>query len=677
MDIGLGGTRLTRGGWLAVLTLALVLSTMVPALVPGAGATSTSPLVADAGESRATLDGAVLPVEGIAYGGQAPYDHTWSIQGASDLFEDPFAAETTVDLTGAEGTIELTLTVRDSQGETASDTVLYHVSETVGQLLDADGTVDGGVPDEEAGASGLVDGQTQTHTIPVPAGVEVLEVVLDWSDGSADLDLQLVDPQGDERGGNQGASADKPELVILHDPAPGDWTAEVRPWSSGQTDYTLVANNLTSVDLPTGRIIPPFRFGHQEPVDLFSRASPSDATVGWDVDQDGVAEATGEHGTVELPPGEHDVILQVTGPDGFEARAQATYEVLEDVPEVLSSHCVELDRFDLSSMEWSLGGRPCWIHGGHHTFVLEEPVRILGGEGFVRSVEQPFSPPTEYEQQPLQTTPIHVQVSPDGQSWTELDAIEYAFLSDPIGFALFPFTGARQDITFELEADEETPARFIRVHQPRSLAQGLSGFLDQSRIDFFVEPVDDPEPITSGDTTVDTLALSCQEGDLLEDFFADHPCWFGGINRYDAPSFYHTYQPGQGATVTSIEASVEILPWRTDDYWTPVPVTDAEGVTLAREDERQAYRDQVQNATVTLQASPDGRSWETLSSTSVPYGALTSLTVDLDEPEPARFLRLVPGFHPRFDDFRSVPANHHPEGFFVASQLELEGSFPG
>ncbi len=667
---------MTRGGLLVVLTLALALSTMVPALIPSAGAETTT-LVADAGESRTTLDGAVLPVEGVAYDGHAPYNHTWSIQGSSELFDDPFAAKTTVDLTDAEGTIELTLTVRDSQDETASDTVLYHVSETVDQLLDTNGTVEAGGPDETVGASGAVDGQTQRHNLTVPPGVDVLEVVLDWSDGSADLDLQLLDPQGNQRGGNQGATADKPERVTLHDPAPGDWTAEVRPWSSGPTEYTLVASNLTSVDLPTSKIIPPFRFGYQEAVDLFGRTSPPAATVGWDVDQDGVAEATGDQATVELPPGEHDVILRVTGPDGFEARDQATYEVLEDVPEVLSSHCVELDRFDLSSMEWSLGGRPCWIHGGHHTFVLEEPVRILGGEGFVRSVEQPFSPPSEYEEQPLQTTPIHVQVSPDGQTWTELDAIEYAFLSDPVGFAQFPFTGARQDITFELDGEEETPARFIRIHQPRSLAQGLSGFLDQSRIDFFVEPAEDPGPPAVEGSPSGTLALSCEEGDLLEDFFAEHPCWFGGINRYDAPSFYHTYQPGHGATVTSIEASVEILPWRTDDYWTPVPVTDAEGVTLAREDERRAYRDQVENATVTIQASPDCRSWKTLSSTAVAYGEPTTISVDLDDPELARFLRLVPGFHPRFDQYRDVPANHHPEGFFVASQLELTGSFPG
>lgn len=667
---------MTRGGWLVVLTLALVLSTMVPAFVPGAGAETTT-LVADAGESRASLDGAVLAVQGFAYGGEAPYNLTWSIQGSSELFEDPHAAETTVDLTDVEGTVELTLAVRDNRSEIASDTVLYHISETVDQLLDTGGTVDGGVPDEETGASGVVDGQTQTHDLTVPPGVEVLEVFLDWSDGSDDLDLQLVGPQGNERGGNQGATADKPERVILTEPAAGGWTVEVRPWSSGPTEYTLVASNLTSVDLPTSKIMPPLRSGSQEPVDLFGRTSPADATATWDVDQDGLAEATGDQATVELPPGDHEVILRVTGPDGFEARDQATVEVLADVPVVLSSHCVDHgDRFDLSSMEWSLGGKPCWIHGGHHTFVLEEPARILGGEGFVRSVEQPFSPPSEYEEQPLQTTPIHVQVSPDGQTWTELDAIEYAFLSDPIGFALFPFTGGRQDITFELDGAEDILVRFIRVHQPRSLAQGLSGFLDQSRIDFFTEPIEDPEPATPQASPADSLVLSCEEGDLLEDFFAEHPCWFGGVNRYDAPSFYHTYQPGQGATVTSIEASVEILPWRTDDYWTPVPVLDAEGVTLAREDEREAYRDQVENATVTIQASPDGRSWKTLSSTNVAYGEPTTISVGLDEPEPARFLRLVPGFHPRFDQYRDVPANHHPEGFFVASQLELTGSFP-
>lgn len=640
----------------------------VPALAGIAAGAEGDPLVADAGDSRTTNSpGARLPVDGQALGGQAPYTYTWTIDGSTEPFADPHSAETTVDLPGSIGAIELTLEVTDADGATATDTVLYHVAEPGQPLLDRTVNLGTGVPDEAVGASGLADGQTRTIPFDVPEGTDRIQATLTWREGSAglvvvynDLDLTLLDPQGEDATGSEGRTGAHPERADVSQPEPGTWNARIESYLNAPEDARIVVTPYTSVELPIAYVAGAKIFGSLDDQVLHGEpGGPSGTTGAWDLDADGTFEATGTEVTLDRAPGEYQVRFQATTPDGFERTRQVTVRVTDDAEHAIPLHCGGKELRPTWTMEYSASEGTCWMHSGHNTYVLDEPVRLLGGVGWLRSVEQGLSPPTEYEQ-PASTTPVHLQASPDAQTWYELDSVEYDFASDVIAGE------RRQDITFEFTTD--TVAEYFRIHEPRSAAQGLSGFLDRTVLTLLANETEadptPPSPLEEGKVT-----FACSDGDVLEDFFPRHPCWFGGLNRYDAPSFIHTYNPGEGATVTTIQGEAQVAPWRTDDWFIPVVLT-------TDTDEAQAYAEQVTSTRVFVQTSPDGITWDTVDTIPLAFGEPTSFTTHLEEPHPARFIRLITDKHPSYDDFKSQPALHHPEAYLVHSELTLTGNLP-
>jgi hypothetical protein len=271
----------------------------------------------------------------------------------------------------------------------------------------------------------------------------------------------------------------------------------------------------------------------------------------------------------------------------------------------------------IAAMENSYVGG-CWGHLGHHTYDLDGLHRVGAVSGSVFSVEEQFSPPTE-------GFVVLVEGSADGLAWTQLHAMPYVATSERQSIA-FSFDGAG----FE--------ARFVRIRQPRSAAQGLSGYLDASRFDAELSPVD-ATPATAAHE------LSC-ERDVMERFFDAHPCWFGGIDRYDAPSVFHTYPLGADRPLARVAGEVTFLPWRLDDYSSGSSRTQIAGF---------------------VQVSADGVRWTDAGRIEGSYG--TPIAFDLDTAgTTARFVRLVGEHHARF---ASDPALKHTRGMVLSSRLSL------
>lgn len=269
----------------------------------------------------------------------------------------------------------------------------------------------------------------------------------------------------------------------------------------------------------------------------------------------------------------------------------------------------------------------CWFHTGHHTYDLDGMRAVGAISGWFRAVEIQFSPPAE-----LTTAgeiPIVFERSVDGRTWTTIDTVAY----EPLA--------TRQDITFAIDAGG-APARYLRVREPRSLAQGLSGYLDVSEFTAELGPIltDAVQPARTG-----TFGLSC-ERDLMEGIVAEHPCWFGGINRYDAPSVFHTYPLDAPTTVTSITGSATFLPWRVDDY-------------AGSGGSRQTLQGH-------LFASLDGEHWTKLVTFDASYGLAAPVT--WSGSIEAAYLRLVAEYH---RGVRSDPALKHVRGMLVDSRMTV------
>ena len=232
----------------------------------------------------------------------------------------------------------------------------------------------------------------------------------------------------------------------------------------------------------------------------------------------------------------------------------------------------------------------CGGHKGHHTYYLEGLAHITGLSARIFTVEgertvfvDPDAPADPYG--------VVFETSVDGITWTTLltvayvptnpgctpDSIDncYEIICNPpqcegafgIGITGGPFGGLaladRQGIdvsgTFTTAAD----AVFLRVHQPRSALHGLAGYLEFSGATLTISSLD-AEPAASVGT-VTSRELTCAS-DVFEDFFTDHPCWFGpatvqGFYPLESGSNTHTYYLGP-STVTRVTGSATIEMFR-------------------------------------------------------------------------------------------------------------------
>lgn len=581
--------------------------------------------MADAGESQLAWDGRVLTLGARAFGGTPPYAFAWS-HAEMTRFSDAASPTSTFATAGlADGAHALTLTVTDALGATASDTVLHLVTTPV-VIHEADGQV--------------LPGLVSTEAFVVPVGTRQIVATLDWADDLMDLDLYVANPAGARVNSAQGATAAKPETVRVDNPSAATWTAEIEGFPVAAADYHLVVKAVADGNLPVVNPMDKYQWGTLDAqlVPADTRGGEAPVAKAWDLDLDGVYETTGEDVVASLPPGERTVAFKMVDARGFEARRTTLVTQRTDVEHVLRLGCGGYHDRPLVAMEYGESAGRCWYHLGHQTYFLgDQPYVMRTGFGRVVSVEQQFSGSTQLNGT---RSTVQVETSYDGVTWRTAAQLPYAILG----------TNTRQVIDFQSIPANDTPFRFLRFAEPRAV-NGLSGYLDLS---YAVLHVDEAE-VQDVPTFAATRALTCG-ADLFEDFFADHPCTFGGVDRWDSPSALHTYHVGQGTAASSLNGTVEILPWRTDDFFGLDDPASFEG------------------ADVWVQTSADGATFTTQHVFFAPYGERTSFNASFDGHVPARFVRFIAEPHPGWAD--PDPANdplHHRLAFFTWSDVTVSG----
>jgi hypothetical protein len=254
---------------------------------------------------------------------------------------------------------------------------------------------------------------------------------------------------------------------------------------------------------------------------------------------------------------------------------------------------------------------------------------------------------------------VQVETSLDGIEWTPLTILLLANhpageLPDEVATPDDTAAGDLPDVdlpdgdvlhsaryaTYVFDIDGEgTPFRFIRWRMPQSPLGGLSGYVDHTVALVFT--VTDLGPAPAPTLAPGTRDLSCAS-DVLEDVFPQRPCSFGGVNHFEAASFYHTYFV-ERADLTRIRGEAAYVGYR------PLQVV-------------------VNHAHASLpfvhgvvQTSTDGRSWTTVHTFPVIEAGLPTAfdtgPIDLDD---VRFVRLT-----------STPHRN-----WQASNVTLEGDLP-
>jgi hypothetical protein len=624
-----------RSAACTILLLALVAPTLLP-FVPSAGA--ASPLAVDAGRSQVALDGGSLALSALVVGGQPPYAIAWSFGGSSARFSAPGAASTSFSSAGlAVGDDPVDVSVTDALGAVATDTVLERVD--VRQTL-LDATVAFAAQDAVVGSA--VGGVEQDIPFTVPPATGSLDATLTWSPTAYTLFLDLVDPNGVRQGSAQGFAGTEPERITVDAHTPGTWTARVVVGTSGPVSARV---KVVASPSPLPGVLSPdgAEWGQLDAQHLHAGVVWGTApfTFTWDRLGNAVFDASGDSIDLAFATGAHVMRSRVTDARGF--RDEYTFTVhVHPSPRALWLTCGGDMWVPHWAMEFSASNGTCWMHEGHHTYWFGGATYAFDRvDGSVYSVEQEFAPPTQTQGNSART-PIFVEASLDGRTWTTLGTANYTLLTE------------RQSVPIHV-AGSGQPFRFFRLHEPPSASQGLSGYLDGSQV---VIEADDVAPAPASVATAPgTEALSCANGDILEaSFFPTHPCTFGGVDRYDSASFYQTYHPGPGTTLTAIDGSFILAPFRADDWY-------------------EGHESAPQATFAHVQVSVDGVHWDVAATVPATYGVPTPFHVDLPS-TPAAFVRLFPEYHADFDDYAVNAPLHHVRGYFLASNLTLTGAFP-
>ncbi|MHB1262362.1 MAG: hypothetical protein ACYC2H_11685 [Thermoplasmatota archaeon] len=308
-------------------------------------------------------------------------------------------------------------------------------------------------------------------------------------------------------------------------------------------------------------------------------------------------------------------------------------------------HCMGEDG-GLMAMEASWFGS-CWGHVGHHTYLLPEPVVVHAMAGTFFAVEVTGTTVAG-------PAVVTVQASLDGLSWTLLGEVPYASDVDD-----------RNEIAFDVPTPATT-ARFVRVAMPPSTHDGLAGYLDHTNLTLTATAPLTPVPPLQAPTT-----QACATA-VLEAFFIEHPCWFGGRDRvdeafggepagvhtdpvgtegsyYDSPSFLHTYVVA--GTQGAFDATVRVQLWRAQQ--TPLCTVTYQAAPPITPDVR-------------AEASPDGVQWSTVAEAP---GSYTD-EVRLEGTIPPGMALLRFGTGPAAGDQVGC---HHPAAFLLESGFVLVG----
>ena len=332
--------------------------------------------------------------------------------------------------------------------------------------------------------------------------------------------------------------------------------------------------------------------------------------------------------------------------DGSDSQVAAADAV---APTTLRLQCLGLDG-GIPALETSFLDS-CWGHIGHHTYFVEEPVALVALTGQVFPVEVAYTTLAGHPALP-------VELSLDGRQWTTVGTIPYPLGED---------ASDRYEVQVDLPNVAMVPFRFLRVSMPLSAHDGLAGYLDGSNLTAYVLPLADAPPLEP------TAGGTCSDGDVMEDFFAEHPCWFGGMDAvdralggsprlgqvaisqteeswYDSPSFLHTYVVG-GGPGGPFQASVTAQLWRVGHYAGRCSALDPLNASTS--------------TVILAQASPDGALWAEVARSN--GGNDEPILLEGTLPDGSMFLRFG-GERGASWDFGGC---HHPQSFLVESSFTI------
>jgi hypothetical protein len=294
----------------------LVQGTAIPAAAAPAPV-APRPLVADAGDSSYAAAGSLVTLLGAGFGGAEPYAFAWSsAAGTIDGATAPTAQLNTAGL--APGAYSATLSITDSAGATASDSVKFVVYQGVTTTL-----LDQTKNDATPGVLSVGVPGTITFPFSVPAGTIKFDVRVSWANPLNDYDIRVLRPDGSQET-DHGAGAGVPEEVTVAAPVSGTWTIAVDKFTTVPDDVrTQVTGIVAPPDpRPTVRSGGPYRFaiGAAQAIAGTVNGGTAPVSVGWDTDQDGRIDRSGTAFTGAFGEGRRLLTIKATDASGLERR---------------------------------------------------------------------------------------------------------------------------------------------------------------------------------------------------------------------------------------------------------------------------------------------------------------------------------------------------------------------